>query len=48
MITSDTLTRMIGMNAIYIAATAIVHKSTVITRNTSDFKQVQGLSVEEY
>jgi tRNA(fMet)-specific endonuclease VapC len=40
--------RIIGINDIYIATTAIVHKSSVVTRNSSDFEQVQGLSVEKY
>ncbi len=40
--------RVIGINDIYIAATAIVHKADLVTRNSSHFEQVQGLSIQEY
>jgi len=40
--------QIIGINDIYIAATAMLHKATIVTRNSSDFEHVQGLPVEEY
>ena len=40
--------QIIGINDIYIAATAMVNKASVVTRNSSHFGQVQELSVEEY
>lgn len=39
---------MIGINDIYIAATALVHGATLVTRNSSAFRRVEGLSVEKY
>lgn len=40
--------KTIGINDIYIAATAMVNKATVVTRNVAHFEYVQGLSVERY
>ncbi len=40
--------RTIGINDVYIAATAMVNKAVVVTRNTSHFEQIQGLHVEKY
>lgn len=40
--------RIIGINDIYIAATAIVHKADLVTRNSSHFERIQGLSVQQY
>ena len=40
--------RIIGINDIYIAATALAHKAAVVTRNHSEFEHVQGLVVQKY
>ena len=40
--------RNIGINDIYIAATALANKATVITRNTGHFGYVEGLSIQKY
>ena len=40
--------KIIGINDIYIAATAIVSKSTVVTRNVSEFEKVDGITVQKY
>jgi len=40
--------RIIGISDIYIAATALVHKTAVVTRNSSEFEHVQGITVQEY
>jgi tRNA(fMet)-specific endonuclease VapC len=40
--------KMIGINDIYIAATAISTKSPIVTRNTPHFENIQGLTVESY
>jgi tRNA(fMet)-specific endonuclease VapC len=40
--------RTIGINDIYIAATAMVNKASLVTRNASHFDQVEGLLVEKY
>jgi tRNA(fMet)-specific endonuclease VapC len=38
----------IGINDVYIAATARVSKAPVVTRNISHFRHVEGLNVEKY
>ena len=40
--------RVIGINDIYIAATAIYHNVKLTTRNASHFKRVNGLKIETY
>ncbi len=40
--------RTIGINDVYIAATAMVNKASLVTRNDSHFDQVEGLLVEKY
>jgi tRNA(fMet)-specific endonuclease VapC len=38
----------IGTKDLRIAAVALVHRATVITRNLRDFRQVPGLAVEDW
>lgn len=40
--------RIIGINDLYIAATAIVHKASVVTRNVDEFDHVQEITIEKY
>ena len=40
--------RLIGINDVYVAATAIVAKSPIVTRNRAHFENVQGLVIETY
>ncbi len=40
--------RTIGINDVYIAATAMVSKATLVSRNTSHFEHVEGLLLEKY
>ena len=40
--------KIAGINDIYIAATAVVNKSSVVTRNVAHFDQIHGLTVESY
>ena len=40
--------KITGINDIYIAATALSTKSPIVTRNTSHFENIQGLTVESY
>jgi tRNA(fMet)-specific endonuclease VapC len=40
--------QMIGINDVYIAATALTNRATVTTRNAAHFARVSGLSVEKY
>ncbi len=37
-----------GINDLYIAATALTLKLTLVTRNAQDFKRIPGLRVETY
>lgn len=39
---------LIGANDLWIAATALVHKLPVVTRNTQDFQRVRMLEVLQY
>jgi tRNA(fMet)-specific endonuclease VapC len=38
----------IGTLDLRIAATALVHKLTMVTRNTKDFARVPGLQIEDW
>jgi tRNA(fMet)-specific endonuclease VapC len=38
----------VGVMDLKIAAVALVHEATVLTRNVHDFRQVPGLSVEDW
>ncbi len=38
----------IGLNDIYIAATALYYNAKLVTRNTSHFRRIKGLEVETY
>jgi len=38
----------IGPHDILIAATALAHQATLVTHNTKEFKQVPGLSIEDW
>lgn len=38
----------IGINDLYIAATAVVHKASVVTRNIDEFSHVQEIVIERY
>jgi tRNA(fMet)-specific endonuclease VapC len=40
--------QMIGINDLYIAATALTNKATITTRDTHHFARIKGLSVEKY
>lgn len=40
--------RQIGINDIYIAATAIKYNLTLVTRNRSHFERIKGLRLEDY
>lgn len=40
--------QVIGINDLYIAATAIVHKASVVTRNVDEFNRVQEITIEKY
>src|SRR5437899_170236 len=40
--------RTIGINDIHIAATAIVNKETIVTRNATNFNYIEGLLLEKY
>ena len=40
--------KIIGINNTYIAATALVNKVPVVTRNVSEFKRVEGLEEQGY
>lgn len=40
--------KTIGMNDTYIAATALVNKAQLVTRNVSEFRRVEGLNVKDY
>ncbi len=40
--------RMIGMNDLYIASTALTFKLAVVTRNLQDFNRVPNLQTETY
>jgi tRNA(fMet)-specific endonuclease VapC len=40
--------QMIGINDMYIAATALTNKATVTTRDTGHFARISGLSIEKY
>ncbi len=40
--------QIIGINDLYIASTAFLNKASVVTRNMSHFKRIEGLSVEKY
>lgn len=38
----------IGINDVYIAATAMMYNLTLVTRNKSHFEKIKGLSIEGY
>lgn len=40
--------RMLGVNDLYIAATALSFKLSLVTRNIDDFKRVPNLNIENY
>lgn len=40
--------KIIGINDIYIAATALANQAPVVTRNVSEFEHVEGLTVQRY
>lgn len=40
--------RMIDANDLVIAATAIAHKTVLVTRNTRDFSRIPGLLLEDW
>ena len=40
--------RMLGLNDLYIASTALSLKLSLVTRNTDDFKRVPDLNIERY
>lgn len=40
--------RVIGINDIYIAATAIYYNTRLVTRNVSHFKRIRNLNMESY
>ncbi len=40
--------QIVGINDLYIAATAIVHEASIVTRNVEEFKHVQGIAIEKY
>ncbi len=40
--------KLIGPNDLLIASIAVVHKATVITHNTREFKRVDDLKVEDW
>ncbi len=40
--------RMLGINDLYIASTALAFKLTLVTRDLRDFKRVPGLKTETY
>ena len=39
---------MIGQNDLWIAATALAHDMTVVTRNVSEFARVPGLRIQNF
>jgi tRNA(fMet)-specific endonuclease VapC len=39
---------LIGANDLWIAATALAHRKTIVTRNLREFQRVPGLSVLSY
>ena len=40
--------RMLGLNDLYIASTALILRLTLVTRNLRDFNRVPGLKTETY
>ena len=40
--------QLIGGNDLWIAATALAHRHSVVTHNTQEFRRVPGLVVEEF
>lgn len=40
--------QVIGINDLYIAATALVHKASVVTRNVEEFSHVREITIEKY
>lgn len=40
--------QVIGINDLYIAATAFVHKASVVTRNFDEFSHVREITIEKY
>lgn len=40
--------QVIGINDLYIVATALVHKASVVTRNVEEFSHVREITIEKY
>ncbi|MDG7016432.1 MAG: type II toxin-antitoxin system VapC family toxin [Nitrososphaerota archaeon] len=40
--------RVVGINDVYIGATALVHKLPLVTRNRANFARMRGVETETY